>query len=126
MTFADVQELVAVEFRRGVSLHGDWSDYTIGQMMAVIINELIIEAGDAECRGDIDGEHGVIRELTQVSACCNKAVMVLSDRLKGHLAETVRTEGANLENTGRDLPPSPPSLEDKVSFSNHPINRAEV
>jgi hypothetical protein len=78
MQVTDVLNLILKERQRSIQLHGTWEDYTLPQMMSEIINELIIEAGNAECAGDIHGEHGVIRELTQVASCCIKAIMVLS------------------------------------------------
>lgn len=78
MTLLETLDMILAEHSRSVELHGDWSDYTVDQMMAVIINELMVEAGGAEQRGDIHGEHGVVRELSQVANCCIKAIMVLS------------------------------------------------
>ena len=124
MTQADVQKLVAAEYARGVALYGDWSDYTLDQMMAVIINELMIEAAGAAAVGDMHGEHGVICELTQVSACCNKAVLVLLSRREGHLAETLRAEGAHSCLEGRALPASPSLHQGKETISNSPIGES--
>lgn len=61
-----------------VDKHGDWSEYTIDQMMEVILDE-ILEVGEAEARADLLGDHGMIRELRQVAACCIK----MSIRLGG-------------------------------------------
>ena len=80
MTLTDALEAILTEHHHSVAKHGTWSDYSVDQMMAVIINELMVEAGGAESQGDIHGEHGVIRELTQVAVCCIKAMMVLSNR----------------------------------------------
>lgn len=80
MTLPEALSLVLNEHADSIAKHGSWHDYTIDQMMAVIINELMVEAGGAEAVGDLHGEHGVIRELAQVAACCVKAIMVLSGR----------------------------------------------
>lgn len=80
MNLVEVTTAVLKEFDRGVSIHGDWSEYTTDQMLAQIIHELMVEAGEAEKVGDITGEHGMIRELIQVAACSIKAAMVLSKR----------------------------------------------
>jgi hypothetical protein len=71
---------VITEHDRSVLLHGDWQHYDLEQMMSVIINELMMEAGDAVARGDLHGEHGVIAELKQVASCCLKAMVQLSER----------------------------------------------
>lgn len=114
MQLIDAMDMVLTEHSRSVQLHGDWRDYSTEQMMAQIIHELMIEAGDAESRGDVHGDHGVVRELAQVSACCIKAIMVLSDRSEGTLAETLRTAGAHSGLQGSALPasPSPPQREE--------------
>lgn len=80
MEFLNAVDMVFNEYAASVEKHGTWADYSLEQMMAVIIQELLMEAGDAESRGDLHGEHGVIRELAQVSACCIKAIMELSGR----------------------------------------------
>lgn len=80
MLLIDAVDKVLGEYQASVDKHGHWHEYSTEQMMSVIINELMLEAGGAEQRGDLHGEHGVIRELSQVSACCIKAIMVLSDR----------------------------------------------
>lgn len=119
MLLTQMLELVRAEYIRSVNDHGDWSDYTLDQMMAVIINELMVEAGGAEERGDILGEHGVIRELLQVSATSMKGAMVLMIRHK-LLAGASRPEGAHSGSTGRSLPASPSIPQDKESCSNSP------
>lgn len=120
MELLDVFDMVTTEYQRSVKLHGIWWDYTPDQMMAVIINELMLEAGSAEARGDIHGEHGMIRELVQVASCCMKAVMVLSGRPEGHLAGASRANGAHSCSTGCALPASPSHHQDKDIMSNRP------
>jgi hypothetical protein len=80
MLMAEALRMVMEEYMRGIAKHGDWSNYSEEQMMSAIINELMVEAGDAEQRGDIHGPHGMIRELAQVAACSIKAMVVLSGR----------------------------------------------
>lgn len=121
MTVLDALNMVLKERQRSIQLHGLWRDYSLEQMMSVIINELMVEAGAAESVGDIHGEHGVIRELSQVAACCIKAIMVLSDRAEGHLAETLRAEGAHSCFEGRALHASPSLRQGKETISNSPI-----
>lgn len=126
MAGGDAIGMVLTEHARGVQLHGTWHDYSVEQMMAAIINELAVEACDAESVGDIHGEHGVIRELTQVAACCLKAIVVLMGRTEGHLAETLRTAGAHSGFTGRALPASPSLHQGEESPSNRPIEGGQL
>lgn len=120
MQYRDVVNIVLEEHVRSVQLHGTWHDYSVEQMMATIINELMVEAADAVTRDDIVGEHGVIRELSQVAACCMKAIMVLSDRANSVLAQTSRDEGAQSEPRGCVFPASLSLPQDKESHVNHP------
>lgn len=120
MELLDVFDMVTAEYHRSVELHGTWFDYTPDQMMAVIINELMLEAGSAEARGDIHGEHGMIRELVQVASCCMKAVMVLGASREGHLAGASRASGAHSCRGGRVLPASPSHHQDKEFMANRP------
>jgi len=120
MTWPEAIDKVLDELVRSIELHGTWEDYSVSQMMSVIINELVVEAGNAECAGDIDGDHGVIRELLQVAACSIKAAMVLSSRPAWLLAETLRTAGAHSGTEGSDLPASPSPPQDKDSSFNRP------
>lgn len=124
MDVLDALDMILKERQRSIQLHGTWEDYSIEQMTAVIVNELMVEAVGAVERGDIHGEHGVIRELAQVAACCIKEMMVLSQRSGGILAKTLRTEGAHSCLGGRVLPASPSLLQDKESCSNHPIEES--
>ncbi len=120
MSLIDALDMVLTEHHLSVQKHGPWHDYSVDQMMSVIINELMVEAGGAEAAGDICGPHGVIRELAQVSACCLKAIMVLSDRSKGILAETLRATGAHSGLEGCDLPASPSLHQGKENAANSP------
>ncbi|MDD2367035.1 MAG: hypothetical protein PHN84_12805 [Desulfuromonadaceae bacterium] len=120
MTVWEAFDDIIREYNRSVDLHGDWSDYTTEQMMAVIVNELMVEAGDAELRGDLHGPHGVICELSQVAVCCIKAIIVLSGRPDMTLAETLRTAGVNSCLEGRAVPASLAHPQDKESYSNSP------
>jgi hypothetical protein len=120
MNYHRAAEIVFNEYANSVERHGTWADYTIEQMMSVIIHELMVEAGGAEQIGDIHGDHGVIRELAQVAACCMKAIMVLVDRHKETLAETLRPAGAHSGLEGCVLPASPTLHQDKKACSNHP------
>ncbi|MHB1051372.1 MAG: hypothetical protein ACYC09_14935 [Bacteroidota bacterium] len=119
MQLIDALDMILAEHARSVHLHGDWQNYTVDQMMAEIINKLMMEAGEAAGRLDLHGEHGMVRELSQVAACCIKAMMVLSDRPDGTLAQTSRTAGAHPGLRGRSPLASlyPPQREDS------PINR---
>jgi hypothetical protein len=78
MSLPDAVSLVLDELSHSIRKHGDWSDYTINQMMSVIIEELLIEAGNAETLRDIHGDHGMIKELAQVAATSIKAMIQLS------------------------------------------------
>jgi len=80
MTLLDALDMILEEREASIVKYGDWHDYTLEQMMPVIIHELMVEAGGAEAVGDLHGEHGVVRELAQVASCCIKAIMVLSER----------------------------------------------
>lgn len=66
--------LVADELRRSIDLHGDWSGYSLDQMLSVIAAEWI-EVGEAEARGDLHGEHGLVRELAQVASSSIKTMI---------------------------------------------------
>ena len=121
MLLSEALDQVVSEFRRSVMLHGNWIDYTTEQMMAVIIHELMIEAGDAENRGDITGEHGVIRELFQVASCSIKAAMVLAARHQFLLAQTSRPAGAHSSSEGFALPASLTHQQKKENHSNCPM-----
>lgn len=66
--------LVADELRRSIELHGDWSGYSLDQMLSVIAAEWI-EVGEAEARGDLHGEHGLVRELAQVASSSVKTMI---------------------------------------------------
>jgi len=125
MDVLDALAMILKERQRSIQLHGNWDDYSIEQMTAVIVNELMVEAVGAVERGDIHGEHGVIRELSQVAACCIKEMMVLSQRSEGILAKTLRTEGAHSCSTGCALPASPSLHQGKESRSNHPIEESQ-
>lgn len=125
MTLPDAMDMVMAEYRRSVEMHGSWWDYSTEQMLSVIINELMVEAGDAEKIGDIHGEHGMIRELAQVAATSIKAMMVLSGRPEGHLAGASRTAGAHSCLEGRVLPASPALHREKESVSNRPMDGAQ-
>jgi hypothetical protein len=120
VTLLNVLDMVLKERQRSIELHGTWYDYTTDQMMAVITHELMMEAGEAAVIGNIHGEHGVIRELTQVASCCIKAIMVLSGRPQDLLAGASRTAGAHSGSTGFALPASLTHLEDKESGANSP------
>lgn len=120
MQLIDAIDMVLSEHARSVALYGHWNDYTTEQMMSVIIHELMHEAGDAEQRGDIDGEHGVIRELSQVASCCIKAMIVLSDR-QDLLAQASRPAGAHSCRAGHVLPASLAHLDIKETAVNSPI-----
>lgn len=126
MTVLDVFRLVVKEYQRSVLLHGDWSDYSTDRMMGVIIHELMVEAGEAEKRGDITGEHGLVNELVQVASCCMKAAMVLSVRPEGHLAGASRTAGAHSCSAGFALPASPSLHQEKESAANSPEGGSDV
>lgn len=72
--------LVSDELQRSIVRHGDWSNYSVDQMLSVIAAEWI-EVGEAEARDDLLGEHGMLSELAQVAACCVKALWVLGGRV---------------------------------------------
>lgn len=119
MNLVDALDLILAEHSHSVQKHGTWEDYTVDQMMAEIINELMMEAGDAVGKNDIHGEHGVIRELSQVAACCIKAVMVLSGRHEA-LAQTSCAAGAHSCSEGCASPASLTHPQDKESSVNSP------
>jgi len=92
MDLLDTLDLILEEHAKSVEKHGDWSDYTTEQMMSHTINELMVEAGDAERAGDLHGEHGVVRELAHTAVCCIKSIMVLSSRVSVDSLEVARVQ----------------------------------
>jgi hypothetical protein len=80
MTLPEVLAAVLTEYNLSVEKHGDWQDYTLDQIMGVIQTEFMMEAAAAYNRGDLHGDHGVIRELSQVAACCIKTIVAVSGR----------------------------------------------
>lgn len=120
MKLIDALDMILEEHARSVQMYGTWGDYNLEQMMSVIINELMMEAGSAEARADLHGKHGVVHELAQVAACCIKAIMVLGDRPDGRLAATLRIADAHSKGEGHNLPASPSRHQGKESAANSP------
>lgn len=55
-----------VEEHTRACLKHDWTGYTADRMGQALMDELL-EVGDAEVRGDINGPHGMRAELLQVA-----------------------------------------------------------
>lgn len=72
MTHEEALNLVEVEYQGAIEKHGPtFSDHK--EMYGVIADELC-EVGDALCRRDYNGPHGLKIELAQVAAACIKAL----------------------------------------------------
>ena len=72
MTREEIFALVEKELQNAVKKHGPtFSDHK--EMYGVIADELC-EVGDALCRRDYNGPHGLKIELAQVAAACIKAL----------------------------------------------------
>ena len=72
MTHEEIFALVEKELQNAVKKHGPafsgWKE-----MMNALIDE-VCEVAEAIGRGDINGPHGLKRELAQVAAVCLKAL----------------------------------------------------
>lgn len=69
---------VVMELDRSITKHGDWSGYEPEDMIEKIGHELM-EAEAAAAIGDIEGEHGVYNELSQVAATAIKGMLRLKN-----------------------------------------------
>lgn len=72
--------IVMGEVSNSVQKHGDWSEYSVPEMIAVIADELE-EVYQASLRNDSWGPHGMATELRQVAACCIKMSLQLGYRI---------------------------------------------
>ena len=72
MTREEIYALVEKELQNAVEKHGP-TFLTKKEMMNAIIDE-VCEVAEAIGRNDLDGPHGLKRELAQVAAVCIKAL----------------------------------------------------
>lgn len=115
----DVIDLIMLERQRSLQIHGHWHAYPVDRMLDVTLEELI-EAGEAEIRGDMLGPHGVIAELIQTASCCIKAVEVLTARANMTLAESSQPTGLHIAGEGSAARPSLTHIVRIETCSNHP------
>lgn len=72
MTREEIMNLLDEELQHAVKKHGSTFSGR-KEMMNALIDE-VCEVAEAIGRGDINGPHGLKRELTQVAAVCLKAL----------------------------------------------------
>lgn len=72
MTHEEIFALVEKELQHAIEKHGSTFS-SRKEMMNALIDE-VCEVAEAIGRGDINGPHGLKRELTQVAAVCIKAL----------------------------------------------------
>ena len=75
MTHEEALELIEAELKHANEKHGEHFANLIEMYIALC--EEVAEVSQAIVKGDINGEHGVKRELAQVAAVCWKALMWL-------------------------------------------------
>ena len=75
MTHEEIIVLVEKELQHAIKKHGPTFS-SRKEMMNALIDE-VCEVAEAMGRNDIDGEHGMERELIQVIVVCLKALMGL-------------------------------------------------
>ena len=74
-----IQNRIDREYTRSLAKHGNWDGYTIWDMFNAISLELD-EVRSGVYNGDYTGEHGIFNELSQVAACCQKAMVQIIRR----------------------------------------------
>lgn len=74
-----IEEAIHRELCRSFDKHGDWTGKNIDDMADHILDEFL-EVGEAIDKNDTWGEHGMITELAQTAACCQKMMMQLIRR----------------------------------------------
>ena len=72
MTHEEALELIEAELKHANEKHGEHFANLIEMYIALC--EEVAEVSQAIVKGDINGEHGVKRELAQVAAVCIKAL----------------------------------------------------
>lgn len=70
---------IRAEIERSVTVHCDWSDYSLDQMVDAIQSE-IDEFYEAYACRDVDGSHGMLAEGVQSAGCFVKLLVQLSTR----------------------------------------------
>ena len=80
MTHEEALALIETEHKHAVETHGARFSCHL-EMHEVLFDELL-EVSYALNRSDINGEHGVKRELAQVAAVCLKALEGIDDAPK--------------------------------------------
>ena len=69
--YAPFLERVDAELQRSVGKYGDWSDYSVDEMIAAVLGELH-EVDVAIEAGDVAGDHGMVIEAIQAAGCLIK------------------------------------------------------
>ena len=72
MTHEEALALIEAEHKHAVEKHG--ASFSCHLEMHEVLLEEFLEVSSALCRGDINGKHGVKRELAHVAAVCLKAL----------------------------------------------------
>ena len=75
MTREEIFALVEKELQHAIEKHGP--TFSSQKEMVYVLFDEVCEVAEAVKKGDINGKHGVKRELTQVIAVCVKALEVL-------------------------------------------------
>lgn len=65
---------LVAEYQHSIEKHGDWHDYSLFEIHKAVSDEYN-EFTAAVVNDDIDGPHGVKRELMQLLTVCVKAVI---------------------------------------------------
>lgn len=79
MTVLDAVDCIVNEYYASIVKHGDWSDYSVAQMLEVTGDELL-EAMQAAADDDISGVHGIVAEAAHTAVCCIKLMMAVSNQ----------------------------------------------
>lgn len=74
-----IEDATHRELCKSFAKHGDWEEMEYRDMFAVISGELA-EAVEAWSKNDHFGPHGMLIELAQVGACCQKMAMQILRR----------------------------------------------
>lgn len=70
---------IRAEIERSVTVYGDWSDYSLDQMVNAVQSE-VDEFYEAYVFRDVDGPHGMLAEGVQSAGCFVKLLVQLSTR----------------------------------------------
>lgn len=78
-SISDIVHALKAEHLRSLEKHGDWSGYTVDEMVAATMAE-VREFLTAHTLGDTSGPHGMLIEGLQAMNCFAKTLMELSRR----------------------------------------------